>query len=139
MADAFAGVADLEGRWRTLTAEERNTAHVLLGDASAIVRGEVPDIDARLGAVPPTLDADIPKFVVCGMVKRAMMSVDVEGISSAMDVAGPFTQQRSYANPQGNLYLNKQDKRLLGYRGQKAFTVDLVPPDAGSPPGWSDW
>jgi hypothetical protein len=117
---AFAVYTDLEARWKTLSSAEQETATVLLEDASVIIRAEVPGAD--------DLDPDLTKLVSCGMVKRAMIAADSEGISQDNRTAGPFSQQRSYANPMGNLYLTKQDKRLLGIGGQRAFSIDLIPP-----------
>lgn len=136
---AFAEVSDLEARWRPLVGPESTTAGVLLGDASAMIRAECPDIDARLEAVPPLVDEGIPRMVACAMVKRAMLASGLEGVSSGMDVAGPFTQQRSFANPMGNLYLTKAERKLLGCSQQKAFTVDMGPtetPGGGLPLNW---
>ena len=113
---AFAAYSDLEARWKPLSASEQTTATTLLDDASAIIRAECPTSD--------TLDPKITKYVACAMVKRAMIAADSDGVSSQMNVAGPFTQQKSFANPLGNLYLTKQDKRLLGIGGQGAFMVE---------------
>lgn len=127
---AFAVYGDLEARWRPLSASEQTTATTLLDDASAIIRAEVPGAD--------DIDPALTKLVACAMVKRAMIAADSDGVTSQMDVAGPFTQQKAFANPLGNLYLTKQDKRLLGIGGQSAFMVDLGPyEEPGSVP--LDW
>lgn len=127
---AFAEVADLVARWRPLVPPENTQAGVLLEDASAIVRAECPTAEA-------TVDAGVLKLVVCAMVKRAMLASGLEGVSSGMDVAGPFTQQRSFSNPMGNLYLTKQERRLLGYGASRAFFVDLT--RAPGSPGTEEW
>lgn len=139
MGVSYAEPADLAARWRPLTPVETATAEVLLGDASAIIRAECPDVEGRLAATPPGLDEAVVKFVACSMVKRAMLAAGTEGVSSQMNVAGPFTQQRSFANPMGNLYLTKQDKRLLGCGGQQAFTVDMGPFNDGDPDPLNGW
>lgn len=129
MAAAFATATDLAARWRPLSTAEQTQAGVLLGDASAILRAECSDVDARLSAIPPTLDADIPKMIVCAMVKRAMLAgADVEGVTATQQTAGPFSQSLTYSNPMGNLYLTKAERRLLGCGGQRAFSVDMSPP-----------
>lgn len=128
MAAAFATATDVESRWRPLSSGERVIATTLLGDASAILRAECSDVDARLSAIPPTLDADIPKMIVCAMVKRAMIAgADVEGVTAHQQTAGPFSQSLTYSNPMGNLYLTKAERRLLGCGGQQAFSVDMTP------------
>jgi len=123
--DPFATTTDLEARWRPLSPDEQDRASVLLGDASAILRSEVPDIDTRITADPPTLDPDIPTMIVCAMVKRAMIVGDAEGVSGQMQAAGPYTQQRTFSNPTGALFLSKSEKRLLGIGAQVAFTVPM--------------
>jgi len=131
MAAAFASATDLAARWRPLTPAEETMADTLLGDASLIVRSECPDVDARLSTIPPALDPDVPKMVVCAMVKRAMIAgVDVEGVTNTQQTAGPFSQSMTYSNPMGNLYLTKAERKLLGCGGQEAFTV--ATPIAGS-------
>lgn len=114
----YAEAADLQARWRSLTTEETSRATVLLGDASVWLRAWFPDLDDRLAA--GTLEADVPKMVVCAMVKRAML--DSDGLSSeqSQQTAGPFsvTAQRAFSNPDGNLYVTARERDLLlGIRG----------------------
>lgn len=117
---AFAEVSDLEARWRPLEVAEQSQATVLLDDASTIIRAECPDAD--------TLDSAITLMVACGMVKRAMsVPAGMEGVTSLQQSAGPFQQTPQFSNPMGNLYLTKQDRKLLGISGQAAFMVDQGP------------
>lgn len=125
---AFAEVSDLEARWRPLSIAEDATAEVLLLDAASMIRAECPDIDGRLEADPPTLDPNIPLMVSCAMVKRAMLAgTGSDAVSQTSQTAGPFSQQVTYANPMGNLYLTKAERKLLGCSQQKAFMVDMGP------------
>lgn len=134
MAVSYASVTDLEARWRPLTDTEKATAEVLLGDASALIRVEVPDLVGRLFADPPTIDEDVLRLVACAMVKRAMLAGSTaDGVSQQSQTAGPFSQQFTYANPMGNLYLTKAERKLLGAGAQSAFTVDMGP--SGEVPG----
>lgn len=102
---SYAGVSDIESRWRVLTADEQERAEALLDDASAIIDALASDVDA-----------DKAKIVVCDMVIRAMSAsaADSFGASSTSITAGPYSQSWSYANPSGDLYLTKLEKRLLG-------------------------
>lgn len=128
MGVSYAEVADLVARWRPLTAAETATAEVLLADASAIIRAEVPGIAGRLIADPPTIDEELLRVVTCAMVKRAMLaSVTGDGVSQQSQTAGPFSQQVTYTNPMGNLYLTKAERKLLSGGSQQAFTVDMGP------------
>lgn len=51
------------------------------------------------------------------------------GVSSMSTTDGPFTQQFSYANPQGDLYLTKTERKSLGVGVGRAFEVDLLAGD----------
>ena len=124
MAEPFATVGDLETRWRTLdNPEEVDRAGVLLADASTLIRDLAGDIDQRI--TDGELDASTPKAIVCAMVKRAMQGpAGYDGVTQAQQTAGPFQQGVTFANPSGDLYLTKLEKRRLGIGGQRAFMVD---------------
>lgn len=125
----FATTNDLEARWRSLTPSETTQAATLLGDASTMLRSASPDVDSRLAAVPPTLDAGIPLMIVCSMVKRAMLAAGTDGVGSTYQTVGPFANQVTYSNPLGNLYLTKAELKMLGVSGARAFTIDTMPDD----------
>lgn len=107
---AFATYEDVEARWRTLTADEQTKATVLLEDAAnmllALVR--VDESDGQQQA--------ILKQVSCTMVIRSMVASESTafGVDKLQATMGPFSQQVSFTNPNGDLYLTKQEKRLLG-------------------------
>lgn len=125
MAEPFATQMDLETSWTSITPEQIEDAPQKLVEASLIIRALKPDIDALILA--ELMDPDLPKMVVCGMVKRALKTPDAgEGIGTQQQTAGPFSQSFTYTNPDGNLYLSKLDKKLLGIGAAQAFTVDLM-------------
>src|SRR5690606_22781431 len=111
----YATVTDLESRWRSLSADERARAEVLLGDAAVRIDAQCPPAD-------PLDDEEARKIVSCEMVKRAMGSPADSAVSSALIGAGPYQQQLQYANPTGDLYLTKGDRKLLRCSSQVAFT-----------------
>ena len=104
---AYASHADVEARWRTLTAAEEAQADTLCADASAIIDSLVTVDASKL---------ELAKVVVCNMVIRAMSAAatDSFGLSQASMTAGPYTQSWSYANPSGDMYLTKLDRQMLG-------------------------
>ena len=107
---AFATVADLEARWRSLTEAEEAQASVLLDDAAAYLQALVevdPDDEVQAANL---------KMVSCNMVKRAMSSVasDAFGVTNATATMGPFSQQVAYANPSGDMYVSKSERAILG-------------------------
>ena len=107
---AFADVSDIESRWRELSTDEEARATTLIDDASAML--------SALVAVDETDEeqAELLKMVCCNMVIRAMSAseYDAFGASQMSMTAGPYTQQFTYANPSGDMYLTKMEKRLLG-------------------------
>lgn len=112
---AFATVADVEARWRPLTSGEQTIVLTLLDDASDIVRVRYPSIDSDL--VSGTVAQATVVRVVAGMVRRAMINRDTEGITQGSEIVGPFQRSASYVNPNGNLYLSKDDLLALDPAG----------------------
>lgn len=103
--EAFATVNDLESRWRTMDSSERDRAAVLLVDAAAIIKAAMDRSCVKIDAKDETQAANLVR-VSCAMVQRAMAQGDGE-------------QQHAWggnivANPSGDLYLSKADKRSLG-------------------------
>lgn len=107
---AYAEVSDIETRWRDLSTDEEARATALIDDASAML-AELVDI--RDG---DEQQLALLKIVCCNMVIRAMSAseYDAFGASQMSMTAGPYTQQFTYANPSGDMYLTKMEKRLLG-------------------------
>lgn len=104
---AYASHADIEARWRELSATEEAQADTLCDDASAIIDALVTVDESKL---------ELAKVVVCNMVIRAMSASqsDAYGLSQSSMTAGPYTQSWSYANPSGDMYLTKLDRQMLG-------------------------
>lgn len=130
MAADYATLADLKLHWSALPAEDEAEATQKLHEASIEVRGNYPDIDARIliPLVDGGMDPDIPKLVVCRMVKRAM-DVDENATTAGMESiqfgSGPFSMGGKVHNPDGNVYLSSADKRLLAKSRpvRKAWTI----------------
>lgn len=110
---AFATVEDLEDRWRELDSDEEAKATTLLDDASVMLSAlvEVDQGDASQAA--------LLKIVSCSMVMRSMMASesDAYGVSQLDYGMGPFSQAAHFSNPNGDMYLTAQEKRLLGITG----------------------
>lgn len=119
MAADYATLADLKAHWKLLPSDDEDDAQQKLHEASVEVRGNYPDLDQRL-TVPVEnggMDPDIPRLVVCRMVKRSMdVSDDAPpaGVESFTVGTGPYQFGGKLSNPDGNLYLTAADKRLLG-------------------------
>ena len=106
----FADVSDIEARWRPLTTDEAKRADVLLGDASAMLEALV-DVDPC-----DCTQESLLRSVCASMVIRAMSAAESDnfGVSQASVTAGPYTPSWTYSNTSGDLFLTRNEKRLLG-------------------------
>lgn len=112
---AFATYQDVEARWRTLTAEEQARANVLLEDASNMLISMVT-IDVSDQQQAKNLKQVCANMVIRSMVASASETYGVDELHATM---GPFGQTAKFANPNGDLYVTKQERKLLGIRGGK--------------------
>lgn len=110
---AFATIEDLELRFRPLSQQEKGKAEALLCDASALITIELAEAGLSVNKDNATQAAAL-KSVSCAVVRRALACGDGGSVSQTSVTTGPFSRQFTYANPTGDLYLTKQDKRLLG-------------------------
>ena len=108
--DPYAAPADLEERWRPLSPEEKSRAGALLADASAMLAAEF----ARAGIEPDEGTLGLAAMVACSMVRRAMAAGTGADVSQLGITVGQFSEQRTFANPAANLYINPDERRLLG-------------------------
>jgi hypothetical protein len=134
MAHAYATIVDLQRRWPGLPAASHERAQALLEDAAVQIDAEkAPIPDPVTGLLP---DAAARRMISCAMVERAMMS---DGQSAPVvqqsETMGPFSRSATFANPTGDLYLTKAERKLLGVGKQEAFTVSMAP-DVPTDPLW---
>jgi hypothetical protein len=102
------------------------------------VRREYPNTDQRIE------DGDLAAIevtaIVAGMVKRALISREQEGMTQFASSMGPFSESGSYANPTGNLYLTAGDRATLSETAEgSAFAIDLTPSYSTRPYDASAW
>lgn len=106
---AYATVQDVEARTtHTYTADEKNVIAVLLDDAAVMIDN-----------YNPLAIANAKKIVSCRMVQRCMgdgSDVVPMGASQGSVSAGGYSQSWTFGSGggSGELYLSKQEKRLLG-------------------------
>lgn len=69
----YATVEQVAAKWqRTLTPAQEASADVLLEEGSALLRAQVPGLDAGLAAVPPTVEAVLVRKVLTDAVLRVL-------------------------------------------------------------------
>jgi hypothetical protein len=127
----YASVEELEARFRPMDTQERVKAAALLCDASLMLDAEC----ARAEASP---DAGLLKVVCIDMVKRTMQAGGLPSASNLQQAAGPFSMGVTFANPTGDMYLTKANKRLLGLSAQCIGTIrpEIHTVDGGAIDGW---
>lgn len=112
-ATSYASIEDLESRFKPLDPFEKNKAAALLSDAAVIIRAEM----ASAGVLIDPNDADQAsalRYVNCSLVKRALSAGIDAAVTQASITTGPFSKQLTFANPTAEMFLTKQDRRLLG-------------------------
>lgn len=120
----FATSADLENRGRPTSSEDQVKVDTLLRDASQILIDEYPR--GVQTASPETLTR-----IVCNMVLRVLDSgASAPGVETTQFSVGPFQESYRWANPTGDLYLTKRERRQLGGPA-RAGSVSMMPPWAG--------
>lgn len=126
---SFAHVDDLMQRWHTLTDTEKTQAEVLLADASDKIRSRVTHANDPAWV---TAHARLLTRVCCSMVKRALQqqACDVPaGVTQSSEATGPFTSAYTWSNPDGNLWLSKEELQDLGLGLQQAYAITLNNPE----------
>lgn len=130
MVEPFADFSDLTGRWagKVFSDEGRTEAENLLGDASGIVRSEVPGVDARIAA--GRLDPATVRAVVVAMVKRHINNRD--GLLQFADAIDDRTESGTYgtAAAEVEMYLTDREAKRLGAGRGRAFTISPSVPAA---------
>lgn len=120
---AYATYKELEARWRTLETEEQTRADQKLLDASLIIDAECRQAGIVIDVKDETTAATL-SLIACEMVKRAMVApVDQAAVSQQGITVGEFSGSLTFANPSGDLYLTKAEKRRLGIGNQRASFI----------------
>ena len=101
----------------------------LMREAEAVIRSYRPALPEIVEEWP-----DAAKVVAMRVVSRAFDAGDVPaGASSLNTSAGPFSMSTSFesGSTNGGVWLSKQDRILLRGRGGGAYSVNMMPADAG--------
>lgn len=126
--EPFATVAHLQKHWPELPAELEEVAKTKLEEASIIIRGLYPVVDARLES--GVLKVETVRLVVCQMVatviKRELNTPEGEDVTQQSFTAGSFTQSLQFRVREAELFLSRLHRQLLsggGARNRKAFMI----------------
>jgi len=116
----FATVDELKARWPDFPNGADDHAETLLEDASEFI---LDMVSAAANASPGTR-----RRIVCAVVRRSMEASLATGSVQTTMTAGPFNINQSPANPHGDFYLTRNEKKALGDGQQKAYSVVLTSP-----------
>ena len=122
--EPFAESSDYTARGYDATSFADGVLNTRLAAASRHVRALSPGIDQRIADT--VLDAALVVDVVCAMVARTVPAQGLEGVQTLQQSSGPFGRSLTMANPTGDLYLSRSERRTLGISSQRAFSVSLV-------------
>lgn len=111
--ETFASISDLERRYKALSPSERSKAGVLLEDATAMLCAEFKRAGKAINLGDELLMVNL-KVVTCAMVKRILANGNDADIKQTSITAGSFSEQMTFNNPTGDMYLRDQERRLLG-------------------------
>lgn len=120
---------ELGVRWRPISDDEKPKVQLWISEAIADLRLRpgLSNLDDRVDH-----DADLmltAKRIVASMVERGSGEGGAEpGVTSSMDVAGPYSRQRTYANPQGDMYVLDKELSLLRERTSPGVGTIFTPP-----------
>ena len=119
----FASSNDLRARWPSLPTDQDDVANTQLADASLLLSTQYPGVGDQASTDQDL--ADVLTIVVCGMAKRAMLSM-TPGVSQESTATGPYNHSVTYSNPNGNLFVTAvEDAMIRGYR-PRATTVSMA-------------
>lgn len=123
MEAPFATLSDYRDRSTCPELGHEELIETLLSDASQFI------LDMHAGR-EITASADTLRRITVAVVQRSLASVGSAGVESIQQGAGPYQETVKMANPSGDMYLTKLERRALGIGTQVAYTVA---PDA---PRW---
>lgn len=128
----FATVADYESRFGEV--EDESRLEVFLNDASVMMAVEMGAAGVDYANAQEPLASAIVA-VCCEVAHRSMGArPDLYGVTNYSQGATDYSESFTYANPNGDMYLTKTQKRMLGIRGGSIGSVrPAIHDGAGDP------
>lgn len=117
--DSFATFDDVQARYPAVSADDEMRVTTLLSDATAMIAGEFARVGMEIDKTDELLAANL-RAVCCSVVVRAMPANSADGYqpyTQRQETVGPFMTSVTLANPNGELYLTRGERRKLGLSG----------------------
>lgn len=128
--DPFATVADLSAGWSGYEDAMEEQAETMLARVSmrlaAMLKSHGIDVDRY-----DDVQSAILKDVTCEVVRRSLSSQNVADgmpVSQFTETATPYSNSYTFSNANGDVYLTRQEKELLGLVGGRAVFAPMVAP-----------
>jgi len=96
-----------------------------LADASQFLREQCPDWRNISQATLERIACELAKDAISSDMQTEGAGFDTTGASNLSLTAGNFTQSMTFANPRGEFYLSKGQKKALRLTGQRFYSIDL--------------
>ena len=130
MGNVYASVSDILAIGRTLTAQQQESAEVLLTQASAKLRVQArkygKDVDAMIADTDTGEDFALAvKSVIVNAVCRALDSATTAPLASESQSGLGYSATVTYAAPGQDLYFLRNELRDLGLRQQYYGTIEV--------------
>lgn len=128
--EPFATVDDLTDGWSGLDPADEERAATLLDRVSVRIAAKLASHGIAVDLSDET-QAAILKDVTCEVVRRSLSSqavADGMPVSQFTETATPYSNSYIFSNANGDLYLTKWERELLGLTGGRAAFAPLVTP-----------
>lgn len=103
---------------------EKNKILTLINDCSLKLRGYGIDPEKPNNSMNELEWIELIKTVVCNSVNRAYItSQSSTGASQMTQSAGVYSETFTFANPSGDIYFTREEKKLLGISGMKIYSI----------------
>lgn len=119
----FADSSDLQNRWASMPDLPEDYVNLILEDISQFILDLYP-------RVQKTVSERTLTRIACAIAKRALETPDdLVAVESYQQGAGPYQETVKPANPHGDFYLTKMEKRILSGSSGSAWSIDLLAGD----------
>lgn len=120
----FATHLELAKRWKQMP-DDPDYVDQRLADASQFLREQCPDWRNISQATLERIACELAKDAISSDMQTEGAGFDTTGASNLSLTAGNFTQSMTFANPRGEFYLSKGQKKALRLTGQRFYSIDL--------------
>lgn len=117
--DSYATLTDYELRYGDVKADDEPRIETLLSDATSMILANGGDSE------PQEEFKNAYTLVCCAMAHRVVTSPAwaVGGVTQHTQTAGSFSESYSFGNPNGDLFLTKNERKTLGLSSQKLGSI----------------